>query len=300
VTEYLPDRPVRAVGVAMLDSLHEHRLLSTAQLRELHTPNAKTSGTRRVLRDLERRKLVAVTRGRGPTKLYYLTPAGGRAIQSIAARRESHSTTVPTPEQAAGPLRAHTLSVNDVGVAFVRAARVAGDDCGPLAWEHEVSHPIGSTPGRRGAERVISDALLTYLRTDDDGVTVHQRLIELDRMTASTHALAAKLSRYARLYRHTGAKRSDPLWKTRYETFPGVLVALTGGSVQSLDRRRQTVLALCAHDALLTSTPQVEIAFCLLDELIARGPFSPIFLTLRDPQHWTDWLGATPASEGSE
>jgi len=277
----------------MLESLYEHRLLSTAQLGELHTPGTHASWPRTILRELEHRQLVAVGRGARAQKLYYLTPAGGRAVQNIAARQEAHRA-VPTAEQAAGPLRAHTLAVNEVGVAFVRAARQHGDDCGPLAWEHEVSHPIDPTPGRRGAERVISDALLTYLRTNDDGVAVDQRLIELDRMTTPTHSLARKLSRYARLYRHTGAKRSEPLWTTRYETFPGVLVVLTGGPAQSLDRRRQTVIALCAHDELLTTTPQVQIAFCLLDELVSRGPFSSIFLTLRDPQRWTDWLGTSP------
>lgn len=38
------------------------------------------------------------------------------------------------PREAAGPLRAHTLAVNEVGIAFLRAARERGEECGPHSW----------------------------------------------------------------------------------------------------------------------------------------------------------------------
>ncbi len=80
----------------------------------------------------------------------------------------------------------------------MRAARARGDECGPLAWRHEIAHPIGPAPGRRTPEQLIADALLTYQRNQPDGTTsFHYRFIELDRATMPVDDLAAKLARYA-------------------------------------------------------------------------------------------------------
>jgi hypothetical protein len=74
---------------------------------------------------------------------------GTRTPGRVETRRKLLS-----PMDARGPLRAHTLAVNDVGIAFLKAARPrAEDECGPLAWRHEVAHPISlsrETPKSNG------------------------------------------------------------------------------------------------------------------------------------------------------
>jgi hypothetical protein len=66
---------------------------------------------------------------------------------------------------------------------------------------------------------------------------------------------------------------------------------LAGGGREVLRRRRDTALALLRAEPQLTRTPEVEIRVCLLEELVSRGPFAPIFRSLRDPGSAVDWLG---------
>jgi hypothetical protein len=193
-------------------------------------------------------------------------------------------------EEVVGPLQAHTVAVNEAAISFLRAARREGDDFGPLGWRNEVAHPF-LDPGRRRRPRsVISDALLTYIRSAAGKVFVEQRFLELDRATLPVDTMAAELARYAELFRAVGPD-DDPVWQSRYPTFPSVLCVLAGGGRDVLRRRRDTALALLRAEPQLTRTPEVEIRICLLEELVARGPFSPIFRSLRDPGQAVDWLG---------
>jgi hypothetical protein len=50
-------------------------------------------------------------------------------------------------------------------------------------------------------------------------------------------------------------------------------------------------LVLLDSDPYLSNAPQVEISFCLLDELKRRGPFAPIFRSVGEPERKVDWLG---------
>ncbi len=200
-------------------------------------------------------------------------------------------------ELGAGPLQAHTIAVNDTGLAFVRAARERGDECGPFDWLHEVAHSLGPPPGRRTPEQLIADAVLTYQLAEGDGSTsIVYRFIELDRATRSAVNLAHRLGRYARLYRRTvpgegAAGESVALWSRLYPVFPTVLVVLAGRSRDRLEDRRRTVLALCRQDPDLAETPEVEVSVCLLDDLAERGPFAPICRTLAAPGKPVNWLG---------
>jgi hypothetical protein len=66
---------------------------------------------------------------------------------------------------------------------------------------------------------------------------------------------------------------------------------LAGARREVLVRRRDTALALLRAEPQMTRTPEVEIRVCLLEDLVARGPFAPIFRSLRDPGRGVDWLG---------
>lgn len=285
-----------ALDVAVLESLYQHRLLSTRQVHVLHAPEALLREAQRSLARLRDTELAASVRIPGGLGLWYLTPLGLDAVETIPSRAELRRKVI-TPEQAAGPLQQHTLGVNDVGISFVRAARERGHECGPYAWRHEIAHTLGPPPGRRRPDSLIADALLTYELADPGGgVSVHYRFLELDRATIPTADLAAKLVRYARLHRHAipaddPADPPVPLWTRYYPVFPTVLVVLAHEPRDRLERRRQVVLALCHENAELGDAPDVAVSVCLLEDLAARGPFAPIFRAAANPDTPTDWLG---------
>jgi protein involved in plasmid replication-relaxation len=281
-------RPLPAVAVAVLHSLYQHRLLSTAQLRTIQAPDATLRHVQALLAGLERRGLARHARGRHGLKLWHLTQRGADAAEA------SGELDVPrrllTPERAAGPLQAHTLAVNEVGIAFLEAARQRGDEFGPLSWRHEVAHAAGPARGRRGVELVIADALLTYLLTDENGLSLEYRFVELDRATLPLDRLAAKLARYARLARHIPKGAREPGWRSHYPTFPGLLVVLADRPRPLLERRRDAAIALCQADGELARA-ELSVSICLLDDLTERGPFAPIFARPSDLEPAVNWLG---------
>ena len=261
-------------------------MLSTIQLDAIRGPGSSRRWTQHLLADLEWRGVVEHVRAAGgPLKLWFATEKGARLARESGALLDRPR--VLTAEEASGPLQAHTLAVNDAGIAFLQAARERGDEFGALSWQHEVAHPLR---GGRRRRQLISDALLTYLLGGADGLSLEYRLLELDRATLSVDRLAAKLSRYAELHRTTGDD-GDPLWRGWYPTFPAVLVVLAGHERSALERRRQATIALCRSDPQLARTPEVAVSICLLEDLQAEGPFAPIFLDPAEPDRPVDWLG---------
>jgi Replication-relaxation len=287
---------VGPTAVSILESLGQHRLLLTRQVWALHTPGTSRRWTERRLARLRSAGLATGTSLPGRRLLWHLTERGAEAVQAIPSRAEARCKVI-APEQAAGALQEHTIAVNDVGIAFVKAAREREDECGPFNWFHEIAHPLGPPPGRRTPEQLIADAILTYELAEADGSTaIVYRFIELDRATRSAADLAHRLARYVRLYRHKApAGRStgetSALWSRRYPIFPPVLVVLVGRSRERLEDRRRTVLALCRQDPDLAETPEVEVSICLLDDLAERGPFAPICRMLAAPGKPVNWLG---------
>jgi hypothetical protein len=278
-----------ALATETLESLHQHRLLSTPQIHELHAPGRSIRRTQELLEKLGRSGLAAWAPGPGRLRLWYLTPSGAAAVQAIVPSGGKRSRQV-TPQQAAGPLRAHTLCINDLGVAFVRCARLKGDDCGPLSWRHEVALRVPS-PQVRGGELVIADALLTYTQASEDGSLLsHRRFIELDRATIPVQALVEKLSRYGRA-RRAWIAGEERLLPERFDRFPTVLVAFarsTSADTAALQRRLTHVVALQRASAE-QDPPAAQLV--LLDELKASGPFAQIFIDPSEPHEYVDWLG---------
>ncbi len=238
--------------------------------------------------------LAASTPLPGGLRLWHLTESGVVVAETIPSRAETRRKVISS-EQAAGPLQEHTIAVNDVGLAFVRAARERGDECGPFDWLHEVAHSLGPPPGRRTSEQLIADAVLTYQAERGGSTSIDYRFVELDRANRSAADLARRLGRYARLYRRTIPAESGrgvvALWSRLYPVFPTVLVVLAGRPRDRLEDRRRTVLALCRQDPDLAETLEVEVSICLLDELADRGPFAPICRTAADPGKPVNWLG---------
>ncbi len=293
------DRPLPAVATEVLAGLYQHRLLSTSQLHALYTPQARLRWTRRVLGLLAKRGLVDRAQGPGTHSLWFLTEYGADTVETAGPRAETRRRLVG-PAQAEGPLRKHTLRVNDVGVAFVRAARERGDECGPESWRHEIAHPISPARGRRPAELAVADALLTYLQTGEDGsLALHQRFIELDRGTARpAEQLAAKITRYTRLRYYTPAGGSvdepaEPLWRSYYRSWPHLLIVLADQSRERMRLRIQRTIVLHESDPAQGQTSAIPLSFVALDDLTGQGPFAPIFTTAERHGELVDWLGQT-------
>lgn len=257
-----------ALGVELLEGLYAHRLLTTRQARELYAPDRSTRWTLAVCTDLESAGLVArvgVEHTRRETACHsrretawYLTPAGDTVAGHGGERRPYKM----TPDAARGPLQAHTLATNEVGLAFVRAACDYGDECGPASWRNETAHRLG---GGRG-EAVISDALLEYVVCDGDDTIHLARLVEIDRATKPVLTVARQLEAYDRL-----ARSPHP-----YPTFPEILVVMAGRDPAALGRRITTLVGLIAGSKVLTRS-EVVISITTLADLVAYGPHEPIW-----------------------
>jgi hypothetical protein len=282
----------------MLAGLYQHRLLTTTQLHTLYTPHARPRWTRRVLESLKYRGLVDRAQGPGTLSLWFTTDDGADAVETAGPRAEPRRR-VTTQAQAEGLLRKHTIAVNDVGIAFTRAARERGDECGPDSWRHEIAHPISAGSPRRPAQLVVADALLTYLQTADDGALVlHQRFIELDRGTARpAEQLAAKITRYTRLRYYTPASAvapdapAEPLWRRYYRSWPHLLIVLADQSERRMRQRIQRTLALYESDPGKDHRIAIPVSFVGLDDLLGSGPFAHVFVTADQPDRPVNWLG---------
>jgi Replication-relaxation len=281
--------------VEIISSLGEHRILSTAQVRAIHYPDRSPRRTQQALAYLERAGLIAhVDTRRTPRRVWFLTDAGADAVITAGETRERPK--VLTPKQAAGPLTAHTLGVNEVGISFLQAARERGDEFLPLSWRHEVAHPLNRGRGR-ARRALIADSVFTYVRPEDRQIAIYQRFVEVDRATLSAERLVAELARYGQLYRAREKGSGDPLWSYYYYSFPAVICALTGGSREALRRRLDVALWLLGKHPALDRAYDVSIYFCFLDDLRDRGPFAPIFYAVGEPQKAVNWIGEGKESE---
>jgi hypothetical protein len=277
-------------AVEVVASLAQHRILSTAQVRAIHLPGRTPRRAQQVLAALEADGLVAhAAPNQAPRRLWFPTDEGARVARNSGLVAE------PVAGGGAPALRAHTLAVNESAICFVRAARERGDEFGPLSWRHEVVHPL---PRRRtGRRAVIADAVLTYLRVEDEEVVVEQCFLELDRATLSVDRLAAELGRYARLHRARDKDGETP-WRRLYPSFPAVVCVLAGAPRAALERRRDVALALLSGDPDLSRSPEVEVRVCLLEDLRGRGPFAPLFLSTGPHREPTDWIGRAAHGRG--
>jgi hypothetical protein len=288
----------------MLLSLYQHRLLSTTQLLALHAPGKSRRWVQRQLAELEAAGYVARVSGRPPTPeaLWFVSEVGAEASEG-----EGVDLGVParayrmTPDKAAGPLQAHTLAVNEVGIAFVDAARQRDHECDPLAWQHEVVHPFRERDGR--CDVLIADALLHYTAYEEGECIVLARFIELDRGTMPVAALEAKLHQYAQLYhfepRSPGGRRSGGRsgdhpragWAMHYASFPKVLVVLCDQPQSVLKRRIHTLMDLYSPDPARAETQALGVCLTTLEALRRAGPFAPIFWCPSAPEGPVDLLG---------
>jgi hypothetical protein len=87
------------VQVEMLECVHQHRLLSTAQLHALY-PGQALRRTQRALAAMERVGWLESVRHPGGMKLWFVTERGANAVESIGNRAEA--ATQGDPARAGG------------------------------------------------------------------------------------------------------------------------------------------------------------------------------------------------------
>ena len=294
------DQPLRP---RVLESLYQHRLLTSSQLAEILSPGAHPGWLRRVMAALASSGLVDRIRLRPPASqaVWFLTPAGAQLVEN------GHSGTwrrryVVTPDVATGPLQAHMLAENDVGIAFMRAARRHNHECGYLSWRHEVAHKL---PGGSGS--VIADVLLHYVAVgagSRGSDVVLWRFFEVDRGHMPRAVLVEKLQDYVALYRGYvdamgGKSPHPPRWVERYPSFPAVVLVFTNGEHRLLMSRIRSVAEICRRDRVVGET-RLPIVFTTLEDLQTRGPFAPIFWPVGDPDRPVDVMGQSVRPNGAE
>src|SRR5262249_36261155 len=213
-----------------------------------------------------------VNRLSGRWLLWYLTERGLEQIDPLAL--DDRTVQLLTAKQAEGPLQMHTLAVNDVGVAFMQAAReraARGDICGPLAWRHEVWHWLDAPNGRGRGRRTGADALLQYTTTQPL-VKVHRAFVEVDRGSIEPPELARQLARYGELF------EAGAIWRSQYTEFPRLLVVFASherASRERMEMRMGTVAALAREEAALlalAAAGDVRVYFTLLEYLEDHAP----------------------------
>lgn len=285
------ERGLSARATEVLVSLARHRILTTAQVQEIHAPELTDRWVRMLLSDLADRGLVGrVWSRRRPARVvWHLSPMG---LRTVGAADPEKRRAVLAWERAAGSLQAHTLAVNDVGIAFMRAARALGHECGYLAWRHEVAHRFADRrPGDRDTGVLVADAVLDYVVRENGSDLFVSRFIELDRGTTPPQQLQAKLRNYLRFSQYMPRGIGPPQWRELYPTFPPVLVVLAGKPRTALEARAASVIGLCRTDRRLRDPDRPGMFYVLLEDLREVGPFAPIFLELGDPSTPVDVLG---------
>ncbi len=282
--------------------LYQHRLMTTQQLHRLLQPQAQRPVyLLNQLKRLEDAGLVERVRAlhRNPRHaqfLWFLSEDGYlRMDGSEESVTRQHRTTSAT---ATGPRQAHTLAVNEVGIAMVEHARKAGHECGPLDWMPEVAHRIRDGQRRFEDDHVIADAVLDYTHVAEGGRrTLLRAFIELDRCTMTASRLAEKVAAYGRYYDYIPQEherlrrpaRSRPAWQSTYSRFPRLLIVLDHPSPRVLSSRTNDLGALTgANPGLSALAGQLAVGVTTLALLRQQGPFAPIFKPLLRPQPHTD------------
>ncbi|GAA3808529.1 replication-relaxation family protein [Streptomyces chiangmaiensis] len=281
------------VGQQALNVLYQHRLISTQQLHQMLTPHhTRAEYLRRQLHMLRERGLVERVgrRAHGQTDLlWWLTEPGSAAVEATGLLPQRPYRM--SPEAAAGPLQEHTLATVETGLAFVTHARTLGHECGPLDWAPEIAHSYRDEQRPGEDLRLIPDAVLNYIHISGPQRTLLTFMLEVDRTQMTIARLAQKLHAYAAYQRYvpqpspgrgprpTRRTATSPAWRSRYpaQTFPRILLVLTGASPERLERRIADLRGLCAADPVLTAPAALRVGVTTLDRLRDLGPFSRIF-----------------------
>jgi hypothetical protein len=86
---------------------------------------------------------------------------------------------------------------------------------------------------------------------------------------------------------------AEPLWRRYYRSWPHLLIVLADQTERRIQQRVGRTLALYESDPGKDHRIAIPVSFVSLDDLTARGPFAPIFVTADQPERNVNWLGET-------
>jgi Replication-relaxation len=295
--------PPGDVAEQLLVAIAEHRLLTVEQLRVLcgwrdDDGYASRQYVSRQLHALQDLGYVGWVRRRGGQGgVWFVTQLGADAA-ALADGPADRRIVVLRESQVRARTQAHTLAVNEVGVAFTRWARAGGDAC---AWSNEVSHKVmeGAGPSKG---QLNADAYLRYeSQLDQDQWAFRGFFVELDRGHMTAGQLGEKLRRYAQFTTFTLRGTARPAWQAFYGRFPTVLYVFAsakqrrrgesaetfaGRTRPQLLRRVASLAAYCDADPLVRTALNdaaptgavLRVRLCLLEDLERLGPHERIAL----------------------
>lgn len=258
----------------LLRMLHEHRVLTSTQIRQLAFPSARAANQR--LLELHRWRVIDrfqpfVTRGSAP--MHYVLDTAGAT--TLAAEHGIEPTDLGyRHDRAIGIAHslqlAHNVGVNDWFTALVAHARHTPDTTLTAWWSETRCH-------RHFGDLVRPDG---YGRWRDHDMAV-EFFLEYDLGTEPTRTVAAKLHDYAALAAATGITTPVLIWLTTARREVTVRTALKN-AWQNLDTPDAVPIATAAADLLSEAAPPSPAApvwlpldtsdQCRLAELAAAWP----------------------------
>ncbi|MEU4898551.1 replication-relaxation family protein [Streptomyces sp. NPDC044780] len=276
-----------------LAALAQHRMVDTRQLQVMLLPGSRQRLSA-ALTTLRKEHLVDCITLPGANRLraWYLTRGGARATEGWPELRDRPRHPI-TGKTVASLIAAHTRTVVDTHLAFVKDARERGDGHGPWDWSPETTHYLAE------GDLLKADALLHYEAASLNGARVQlQAFVEVDRATGSSGKLASKLIKYARFYTHTPlppGRRSAahqptavPTWQRWYPVFPRLLFVLSNARATSYQRRIEDLQAMTTeHPLVARMASRVPLGAAVLADLQEHGPRAPVWTRLAGPpERW--------------
>lgn len=256
---------------------YQHRLLTTPQVGRMIYPNHNPRSVHRVMERLMDRGLVDRLEQNTTYKIadrWFATSTGCAVVESagdVPARSwradpERHALTWP-----------HLIAENDLGIAFLEAARERGDpfarrvkdgeftyEIGWLGWEHELAYP------RSSGSTMRADIRLVYEHADGR----EQWLIaEVDRDTQPLWKIAAKAIGWQAVKEHGKWRRYELL------NWPTILFVTEAG-----ERRVKGMVDSIAKEVEIgeVDPSRCPMLVTTFDEIETEGVFAP---------HWRDLSG---------
>ncbi|MFV8241907.1 replication-relaxation family protein [Mycolicibacterium peregrinum] len=232
--------------IAIIESVAQHRMLSSRQIEALHFDRNAPSAAGRIARDVLGRlrsmrllgtlqRYIGGTHGGSRGAVHYVDVVGDRLLRGRPGRAARR------PHEPTERFVRHTLAIADAHIELISAHRrgdleLVESSVEPASWRTHT--------GVGGARLTLKPDLSAETATDDD--YVHAWFIEIDLGTESIPILLRKCRDYE-AYRQTGIEQD------RHGSFPLVVWSITHRDPAKAERRRQALADAISRDRRLPS-----------------------------------------------
>lgn len=231
---------------AIIESIAQHRLLSSGQIRALHFHRNVPTAADRIVRDVLGRlrslrllgtleRHVGGADGGSSAAVHYVDVVGDRILRNRLGRAARR------PHEPTERFVRHTLAIADTHIGLISAHRLGTIELTdsavePATWRRHI--------GNGGATMTLKPDL--YAETATDGDLVHAWFIEVDLSTESIPTVLRKCREYE-TYRQTGIEQEQ------HGSFPVVVWSISHRDPAKAERRRAALTEAIARDRHLPS-----------------------------------------------